>query len=199
MSSLPRPSSPLRCSPCLYTMNTLASRLQNQLSRWGKGKSNLTAATRPGDCFSPRWQRGASVPQVLLKRKKQRVKRGGNRWAEAAGPRVSCRSSLTHFRPIFGRFLTVLFPHPSLPSWRCLSVSQHWGDRLSSLQSCRWNGIITMGVEWLRPPNRGHSNHNNTLSNLIRRPFVASSPELSSRHPLCLKPDLRARAIQIFV
>lgn len=32
-------------------MNTLASRLQNQLSRWEEGKSNLTAATRRGDCF----------------------------------------------------------------------------------------------------------------------------------------------------
>lgn len=36
--------------PC--TMNALASGLRNQLSRWEEGKSNLTAATKRGDCFS---------------------------------------------------------------------------------------------------------------------------------------------------
>lgn len=45
------PSAALLCSLCPHTMNTLASRLPNQLSRWEEGKSNLTAATRRGDCF----------------------------------------------------------------------------------------------------------------------------------------------------
>jgi len=33
-------------------MNALASGLWNQLSRWEEGKSNLTVATKRGDCFS---------------------------------------------------------------------------------------------------------------------------------------------------
>lgn len=67
------PSSPW-CSPCPHTMNTLASRLQNQLSRWEEGKSNLTAATRRGDCFSSQWQRTEPivlVPQVFFTGEKE--------------------------------------------------------------------------------------------------------------------------------
>lgn len=33
-------------------MNALTSGLRNQLSRWEEGKSNLTVATKRGDCFS---------------------------------------------------------------------------------------------------------------------------------------------------
>lgn len=82
MSSLPPPPllSALWRSPCLYTMNTLASTLQNQLSRWEEGKSNLTAATRRGDCFSSRWQRGEHIvplPQVYWGNKEPNGLGGG--------------------------------------------------------------------------------------------------------------------------
>lgn len=77
MSSLPHPSSSLWCSPCLHTMNTLASALQNQLSSCEDGKSNLMAVTRRGDCFSSQWQKGKHiVPAFYWREKKQLVKRG---------------------------------------------------------------------------------------------------------------------------
>lgn len=98
MSSLPPPPllSALWRSPCLYTMNTLASTLQNQLSRWEEGKSNLTAATRRGDCFSSRWQRGkhiVPVPQVYWGNKEPNGFGGVE--GTVAGLQVSRRSSLT--------------------------------------------------------------------------------------------------------
>lgn len=120
MSSLPHPSSSLWCSPCPHTMNTLASRLQNQLSRWEEGKSNLTAATRRGDCFSSQWQRSkpiVPVPQVLLERKKQRVKRGKllgcSSWT-ASLPQVKSHPFLSIFTlSPFLHSLSTIFPtHP---------------------------------------------------------------------------------------
>ena len=68
-----------------------------------------------------------------------------------------------------------LFPNPSLLILTSPSVTQpHWGLH-SSLPSSRWNRTIIMRIEWLWPSNWGCSDHNNTLSNLIKEPFVAST------------------------
>ncbi len=168
------PTPPLLwCAPCPHTMNTLASRLQNQLSRWEEGKSNLTAATRRGDCFSSQWQRSepiVPVPQVLLERKKQRVKRGKLQgWSSwtASLPQVKSHP----FPPIFTLSLSLSplsFHFPPHSCWHYLSVTRRHQGLHSSLQSSRWNGTIIMGIEWLWPPNWGRSDHNNTLSNLIK-------------------------------
>lgn len=167
----PHPSSSLWCFPCPYTMNTLASRLQNQLSRWEEGKSNLTAATRRGDCFSSQLQRSKSIVpvlRVLPERKKQGVERGKllgcSNWT-ASLPEVKSHP----FPPIFAVSRSPLSFYSAPHScWHYLSVTRWHQGLHSCLQPSRWNGTIIMGIEWLWPPNWGCSNHNNTLSNLIK-------------------------------
>lgn len=151
MSSLPHSSSSLWCFPCPHTMNTLASRLQNQLSRWEEGKSNLTAATRRGDCFSSQLQRSKSavpVLRVLLERKKQGVKRGKllgcSNWT-ASLPEVKShpfppiftvsRSTLFSLRsPLM---LTLPISHPATPGTTFLPPAlqmkrnNNYGDRVA--------------------------------------------------------------------
>lgn len=96
--------------------------------------------------------------QRLQKQNGEEVARG--RWCFCV-PQVNCRP----FPP------SLAFPPYS--SW-------HSDQSHSSLQSSRWNGTIIMGIEWLWPRNRGRSYHNNTLSNLIKEPFAASSFSSSS-------------------
>lgn len=122
---IPSSSSSLWCSPCPHTMNTLASRLQNQLSRWEEGKSNLTAATRRGDCFSSQWQRSGSPSSPCLRfywRDRSRgVKRGKllgcSSWT-ASLPQVKSHP----FPPIF-TLHSLSTPLPR-SSWHYLSVTR---------------------------------------------------------------------------
>lgn len=142
------PSSSLWCSPCPHTMNTLASRLQNQLSRWEEGKSNLTAATRRGDCFSSQSQRSepiVPVPPVLLERKKQRVKRGKllgcSSWTTSL-PQVKSHPfppifTLSFFPLPYPLILTLPIIHPATPGTTFLPPvlqmkrNNNYGDRVT--------------------------------------------------------------------
>ncbi|MEQ2157649.1 hypothetical protein GOODEAATRI_003813 [Goodea atripinnis] len=76
-------------------MNTLASRLLNQLSRWEEGKSNLMAATRRGDCFSSQSQESKSSTSSGSD--------GGReeKWKATGLHQLSSWAGCTHFPPSY--------------------------------------------------------------------------------------------------
>lgn len=83
---------------------------------------------------------------------------------------MDCKSTAGQVTPLFSHLYPVSchFPLPS-PLILTLPISHQRHQGLhSSLLSSRWNGTIIMGIEWLWPPNWGRSDHNNTLSNLIK-------------------------------
>lgn len=124
----PPPSRPLCCSPCPHTMNTLASRLQNQLSRWEEGKSNLTAATRRGDCFSSQWRRSepAVAPRLRFYWRGWKGEKllGRSSWTSSL-PQVKSHPFPPHFHPLpLSVSRHSLFHFPPHSSWHYLSVTR---------------------------------------------------------------------------
>lgn len=119
------------------------------------------------DCFSSRRQKGervAAAPEDPLERERERGANGCRAALSSAG-----QVSPISFHP---QLLSTHFPlHSALILTPAISHPATQGDRipLSHLPA-----IIT-GIEWLCPPNWGRSDHNNTLSNLIKEPFVASA------------------------
>lgn len=89
-----RSPSSLWCSrPSPHTMNTLASRLPKQLSRWEEGKSNLMAGTRRGDCFSSQSQGSESIAPSGSDGGKEET---AEKWKAAGLCRRSCWAGWTH-------------------------------------------------------------------------------------------------------
>lgn len=115
------------------------------------------------DCFSSRRQKGervAAAPEDPLEREEQMVA-GLHSPAGQVSP-ISSHPQLfsTHFPLHSALILTPTISHPATQR-----------DRIPP---SHLPAIIT-GIEWLSPPNWGRSDHNNTLSNLIKEPFVASA------------------------
>lgn len=136
--------------------NCHAGRKANQILRQQLGEEiafplSCREASPPSLCFGFCW------------RERSKGWKGESYWAAATGQQVSQRSSLTHFLPSLLSFHSA--PHSC---WHYLSVTRRHQGLHSCLQPSRWNGTIIMGIEWLWPPNWGRSNHNNTLSNLIK-------------------------------
>lgn len=137
-----------------YRTNCHAGRKANQILRQQLGE----------EIAFPLSGRGASPSSLCLRFYRRERSKGwkGESYCSwtARLPQVKSQP----FPPIF----TLSFHFPPHSSWHYLSVTlQHQGLH-SSLQSSRWNGTIIMGIEWLWPPNWGRSDHNNTLSNLIK-------------------------------
>lgn len=108
-----------------------------------------------------------SLPLVLMEGKKRRLKSGKLLgYADAPVGQVG---------PIRPPPLQSLSTSSFHSPWHYPSVTGWHRGLHPCLQSFGWNGTIIRGIEWLWPLNWGRSDHNNTLSNLIKRPFVASA------------------------